>query len=120
LLHRCAPHACRRCTRHATTAVNAGGGRAFLGGSWTIPNKEWHDNFALNLFAAICLTNAVHPALRTSANPGFSRADWLRNIPLGRIGATEDIAEVVALLVSDRGKFLTGAKYGVDATNRLW
>jgi len=48
------------------------------------------------------------------ANPGFSRADWLRNIPLGRIGATEDIAEVVALLVSDRGKFLTGANYGVD------
>jgi NAD(P)-dependent dehydrogenase (short-subunit alcohol dehydrogenase family) len=24
------------------------------------------------------------------------------------------IAEVVALLVSDRGKFLTGANYGVD------
>lgn len=28
--------------------------------------------------------------------------------------AREDIAEVVALLVSDRGKFLTGANYGVD------
>jgi NAD(P)-dependent dehydrogenase (short-subunit alcohol dehydrogenase family) len=159
---------------------NAGGGGAFLEGSWTIPDKEWHDNFALNLFAAIRLTNAVLPALRTSqaaavvnissaaatmpfgafahygaakaalnyysrtlalelapsgirvnvvspglistpgsdefskANPGFSRADWLRNIPLGRIGATEDIAEVVALLVSDRGKFLTGANYAVD------
>ena len=39
---------------------------------------------------------------------------WVRNIPLGRIGATEDIAEVVALLVSDRGKFLTGANYRVD------
>ncbi|WP_256598267.1 SDR family oxidoreductase [Nitrosospira sp. Nsp11] len=37
-----------------------------------------------------------------------------RNIPLGRIGATEDIAEVVGLLVSDRGKFLTGANYPVD------
>src|SRR6266853_1036971 len=45
---------------------NAGGGRAFLGGSWTIPDKEWHDNFALNLFAAIRLTNAVLPALRAS------------------------------------------------------
>ncbi|GAB2894993.1 SDR family oxidoreductase [Paralcaligenes ginsengisoli] len=32
--------------------------------------------------------------------PGFSPDDWLRNIPLGRIGATEDIAEVVALLVA--------------------
>jgi NAD(P)-dependent dehydrogenase (short-subunit alcohol dehydrogenase family) len=159
---------------------NAGGGRAFLGGSWTIPDKEWHDNFELNLFAAIRLTNAVLPALRASkaaavvnissaaatmpfgpfahygaakaaleyysrtlamelapsgirvnvvspgvistpgsaefakTTPGFSSDDWLRNIPLGRIGATEDIAEVVALLVSDRGKFLTGVNYRVD------
>jgi NAD(P)-dependent dehydrogenase (short-subunit alcohol dehydrogenase family) len=159
---------------------NAGGGRAFLEGSWTIPDEAWHDSFALNLFAAIRLTNAVLPALRASkaaavvnissaaatmpfgpfahygaakaaleyysrtlamelapsgirvnvvspgviatpgsaefarTTPGFSSDDWVRNIPLGRIGATEDIAEVVALLVSDRGKFLTGANYRVD------
>ena len=159
---------------------NAGGGRAFLGGSWTIPDKEWHDNFALNLFAVIRLTNAVLPALRASkvaalvnissaaatipfgpfahygaakaaleyysrtlamelapsgirvnlvspgvistpgsaefakTTPGFSSDDWLRNIPLGRVGATEDIAEVVALLASDRGTFITGANYRVD------
>lgn len=159
---------------------NAGGGSAFLEGSWTIPDKAWHDSFALNLFAAIRLTNAVLPALRASraaavvnissaaatmpfgpfahygaakaaleyysrtlamelapsgirvnvvspgviatpgsaefarTTPGFSTEDWTRNIPLGRIGATEDIAEVVALLVSDRGKFLTGANYRVD------
>jgi NAD(P)-dependent dehydrogenase (short-subunit alcohol dehydrogenase family) len=46
--------------------------------------------------------------------PGFASDDWLRNIPLGRIGVGEDIAEVVALLVSDRGKFITGANYRVD------
>jgi len=50
----------------------------------------------------------------SKANPEFSPADWLRNIPLGRIGATEDIAEVVALLVSDRGKFMTGANFRAD------
>ncbi len=159
---------------------NAGGGRAFLQGSWTISDKEWHDNFALNLFAAIRLTNAVLPALRASkaaavvnissaaatmpfapiahygaakaaleyysrtlamelapsgirvnvvspgvistpgsaefarTTPGFSSDDWLRHVPLGRIGATEDIAEVVALLVSTRGKFVTGMNYRVD------
>lgn len=158
---------------------NAGGGRAFLEGSWTIPDEEWHDSFALNLFAAIHLTNAVLPALRASkaaavvnissaaatmpfgpfahygaakaaleyysrtlalevapairvnvvspgviatpgsdefarTTPGFSTDAWLQLLPLGRIGATEDIAEVVALLVSDRGKFLTGANYRVD------
>ena len=159
---------------------NAGGARAFLEGSSTIPDDAWHASFALNLFAAIRLTNAVLPALRASevaaivnissaaaampfgpfahygaakaaleyysrtlamelapngirvnavspgvtatpgseefskSTPGFSPDDWLRNIPLGRLGATEDIAEVVALLVSDRGKFLTGANYRVD------
>ena len=159
---------------------NAGGGSAYLEGSWTIPDEAWHDSIALNLFAAIRLTNAVLPALRASkaaavvnissaaatmpfgpfahygaakaalnyysrtlamelapsgirvnvvspgviatpgsdefakTTPGFSADDWLRNIPLGRIGATEDIAEVVALLVSERGRFLTGANYPVD------
>jgi NAD(P)-dependent dehydrogenase (short-subunit alcohol dehydrogenase family) len=159
---------------------NAGAGRAFLQGSWTIPDKEWHDGFALNLFAAIRLTNALLPALRASTaaavvnissaaatmpfgpvahygaakaaleyysrtiaaelapsgirvnvvspgviatpgseefsrtTPGFSPGDWLRSIPLGRIGAAEDIAEVVALLVSGRGTFLTGVNYRVD------
>lgn len=159
---------------------NAGGGRAFLEGSWTIPDQEWHDGFALNLFAAIRLTKAVLPALRASkaaavvnissaaatmpfgpfahygaakaaleyysrtlatelapsgirvnvvapgviatpgseefarTTPGFSSDAWLRNIPLGRIGAAEDIAEAVALLVSARGKYQTGATYRVD------
>jgi NAD(P)-dependent dehydrogenase (short-subunit alcohol dehydrogenase family) len=159
---------------------NAGGVRAFLQGSWTIPDPEWHDSFALNLFAAIRLTSAFLPALRASkaaavvnissaaatmpfgpfahygaakaaleyysrtlamelapsgvrvnvvspgviatpgsdefarTTPGFSPDVWIGNIPLGRIGATEDIAEVVALLASDRGKFLTGANYRVD------
>ena len=159
---------------------NAGGASAFLEGSSTISDQAWHDSIALNLFAAIRLTNAVLPALRASkaaavvnissgaatmpfgpfahygaakaalnyysrtlamelapsgirvnvvspgviatpgseefakATPGFSADDWIRNIPLGRIGATEDIAEMVALLVSDRGKFLTGANYPVD------
>jgi NAD(P)-dependent dehydrogenase (short-subunit alcohol dehydrogenase family) len=35
-------------------------------------------------------------------------------VPLGRIGTTDDVAEVVALLASDRGKWLTGVNYRVD------
>jgi NAD(P)-dependent dehydrogenase (short-subunit alcohol dehydrogenase family) len=159
---------------------NAGGGSASMGGSWAIPDKEWHDNFELNLFAAIRLTNAGLPALRASkaaavvnissaaatmpfgpfahygaakaaleyysrtlamelapngirvnvvspgvistpgstefakTTPGFSTDVWIQNIPLGRIGEAEEIAEVVALLASDRGKFITGANYRVD------
>lgn len=159
---------------------NAGGARAFLEGSWTIPDEDWQDSLALNFFAAVRLTSAALPALRASkaasvvnissaaatmpfgpfahygaakaaleyysrtlavelaprgirvnvvspgvistpgseefarTTPGFSSDAWLQSIPLGRIGATEDIAEAVALLVSDRGKFMTGANYRVD------
>jgi NAD(P)-dependent dehydrogenase (short-subunit alcohol dehydrogenase family) len=46
--------------------------------------------------------------------PGMSSDDFARQIPLGRLGGTEDIAEVVALLASDRGKYITGANYRVD------
>lgn len=158
---------------------NAGGSKAFLGGSETIPDEEWQGDFALNLFAAVRMTNALLPALRQSHAPSivnisstaatipfpfdvhygaakaaldyYSRTlavelgssgirvnvvtpgpistpnsdelrkqfpisgdEWNQYVPLGRIGATEDIAEVVALLVSDRGKFLTGVNYRVD------
>lgn len=158
---------------------NAGGSRAFLGGSETIPDEEWQRDLALNLLAAVRVTNAVLPALRGSqhaaivnisstaattpfpfdvhygaakaaldyysrtlavelaasgirvnvVSPGpistpnsdalrqqfpIADADWHAFIPLGRIGATDDIAEVVALLASDRGTFLTGVNYRVD------
>jgi NAD(P)-dependent dehydrogenase (short-subunit alcohol dehydrogenase family) len=158
---------------------NAGGSRAFLGGSETIPDEEWQRDLALNLLAAVRLTNAVLPALRESqsaaivnisstaattpfpfdvhygaakaaldyysrtlavelgptgirvnvVSPGpistpnadelrsqfpISGDDWFKFVPLGRIGATEDVAEVVALLASNRGKFLTGVNYRVD------
>jgi NAD(P)-dependent dehydrogenase (short-subunit alcohol dehydrogenase family) len=158
---------------------NAGGSKAFLGGSETIPDEEWQGDFALNLFAAVRMTNALLPTLRQSraasivnisstaatipfpfdvhygaakaaldyysrtlavelgssgirvnvVTPGpistpnsdelrkqfpITGDEWNQYVPLGRIGATEDIAEVVALLASDRGKFLTGVNYRVD------
>jgi NAD(P)-dependent dehydrogenase (short-subunit alcohol dehydrogenase family) len=39
---------------------------------------------------------------------------WLQRIPSGRLVTTEEIAEAVALLVSDRGKFIGGVIYRVD------
>jgi NAD(P)-dependent dehydrogenase (short-subunit alcohol dehydrogenase family) len=164
---------------------NAGGSEGFPGGATSIPEEEWQDVFALNLFSAVRLTNAVLPALRESkaaaivnisssavrmgagAGPfahysaakaalevysrilavelapsnirvnvvtpgpvttvgsdalrkrfgdamGMPTEAWLQAVPLGRFGGTEDVAEVVALLVSDRGKWLTGVNYPVD------
>lgn len=40
--------------------------------------------------------------------------DWQQAVPLGTMGTPGDIAEMVALLVSDRGRFITGANIPVD------
>ena len=45
---------------------NAGGARGFPEGTASIPDEEWQASFALNLFAAVRLTNALLPALRES------------------------------------------------------
>ena len=158
---------------------NAGGASGFPQGTPSVPDEAWQAGFALNLFAAIRLTNALLPALRESkagaivnissgaatmavgpvahyaaakaALNSYSRAlaidlapskirvnlvspgpvttpgskefsDALgappdlfaKEIPLGRYGSPEDLAEVVALLVSDRGKWMTGGNIHVD------
>ena len=162
---------------------NAGGARPIAEGTASIPDEEWQASFALNLFAAVRLTNAVLPALRESkvgaivnissnaarmpfgpfahycaakaaldmysralaldlgpkgirvnvVSPGpvitpggdearkaFSDATgapadvFAQSVPLGRLGSPDDVAEVVALLASDRGKWMTGANILVD------
>ncbi|AGP33171.1 hypothetical protein SCE1572_00830 [Sorangium cellulosum So0157-2] len=45
---------------------------------------------------------------------GLSADAFVQQVPLGRVGTTDDVAEVVALLASDRGKWLTGVNYRVD------
>ena len=39
---------------------------------------------------------------------------FAKEVPMGRYGAPEDIAEVVAMLVSDRAKWMTGGNIHVD------
>ena len=162
---------------------NAGGGRPFPDGTASIPDEEWQSGFALNLFSAVRLTNALLPALRESkagaivnisstaatmpfgafAHYGAAKAAldfysrtlavdlapsgirvnvvspgpvttpggdetrkalsdasgapadaFTQYVPLGHLGSADDVAEVVALLVSERGKWLTGGNIRVD------
>jgi NAD(P)-dependent dehydrogenase (short-subunit alcohol dehydrogenase family) len=39
---------------------------------------------------------------------------FAQSVPLGRLGSPEDVAEVVALLVSDRANCMTGSNVLVD------
>ena len=47
-------------------------------------------------------------------NADAMRKDLIAQIPLGRIGTVEDIASLVALLVSPRGNYITGTTIQVD------
>jgi 3-oxoacyl-[acyl-carrier protein] reductase len=59
---------------------------------------------------------------KEAADQGVPFDEFIRRltaeIPLGRLGTSEDIASVVALLVSPRGSFITGATIQVDGGSR--
>ena len=40
--------------------------------------------------------------------------NMIGGIPIGRTGRPEEVAELVAFLVSDRGAFISGADYIID------
>ncbi|GAA3734070.1 3-oxoacyl-[acyl-carrier-protein] reductase [Salinactinospora qingdaonensis] len=62
--------------------------------------------------------NAVAPGFietdMTAALNERQRDTALQQIPLRRFGTTEDVAELVSFLVSERAGFITGQVFGVD------
>lgn len=40
--------------------------------------------------------------------------DWGKMHPVGRVGTSEEVAELIAFLASDRAAFITGAEYKID------
>jgi 3-oxoacyl-[acyl-carrier protein] reductase len=62
--------------------------------------------------------NVVAPGLidteMTRAISDKARGDWAAQIPLGRLGATTDVAAAVCFLVSDEASYITGQVLAVN------
>ncbi len=62
--------------------------------------------------------NAVAPGFietdMTAALPEEVRAQYMKSIPLGRLGSVEDVAEAVSFLASPRAAYITGQVLSVN------
>lgn len=52
-------------------------------------------------------------------DPEEMKADYARNVPLQRMGETEDVGAMVAFLASDAGRFITGQRLMVNGGNTM-
>ena len=75
-------------------------------------------NRAKELAARGITVNAVAPGFidtdMTAAMPESARAAALASIPLGRLGAAEDVARAVAFLAGEASGYITGQVLAVD------
>jgi len=91
-----------------------------VGYAKTLANEYAKDNILVNV---VCpgptLTNRMKELIKTQMNEtGKSEQEvmnfWLNNIPLGRFGSPEDLANLVVFLASDRASYITGTVIQVD------
>jgi 3(or 17)beta-hydroxysteroid dehydrogenase len=68
--------------------------------------------------------NSVHPAflegpmvdgiVAQATDPERARSRIARDIPLGRLGTAEEVADLCVYLLSDESRFVTGAEFVID------
>ena len=73
---------------------------------------------ALELARYGVTVNAIAPGFieteMTAAISDKAKEDWMRNIPAGRAGTPDDVADAVTFLLSDAAAYITGTVIGVD------
>src|SRR5439155_26571375 len=56
----------------------------------------------------------------TKALTDKAQIDWASQIPLGRLGTTEDVAAAVGFLASDEASYITGQVLAVNGGMYMW
>ena len=125
------------CLKHEIRAMKPAGGGAIVNESSLAGLKGIPDNslYAASKHAVIGLTkaaalenasfgirvNALCPSAIDGemlrgfmAHRGISEEQLLANVPIGRVGKPEDVAEAVLFLCSERASYITGATLEVD------
>jgi len=124
----CSREMVRRCLRHRRPGriVNVSSQAAFRGSTTGHApydtSKGGIVSFTVSLAREVArdgiAVNAVAPGMMyTEMTAKVIEADekkYLARIPLGRIGRTEEIADVITLLASDRASYMTGATVDVS------
>jgi 3-oxoacyl-[acyl-carrier protein] reductase len=59
-------------------------------------------------------TDRMEQLLRASGNVEEARRFWTKDIPMGRMGQPEELADLVAFLASENARYITGTVIPVD------
>ena len=107
-----APTVIKDVSWYATDASTVDASKGGLVQLVKVLSAEWaRDNICVN---AVCPGYIDTPLSAKSLNMGDTRRRVLSRIPLGRLGAPEDIGHALAFLASDWSDYITGAAIDVD------
>ncbi len=76
------------------------------------------DNILVNTVCVGVIKSGQNERARQAQSPSLSPEEFYRqrgqNVPLGRVGEAEEVADVIAFLASERASYVTGASINVD------
>jgi len=92
--------------RHAHYAAAKAG---LLGFTYSVAKELGSSGVTINVVAP----GRIETDLLLGRTPE-REAEWLRQTPMGRLGESEEVAETIAFLASDRASYITGAVFNVN------